>query len=254
MADTLREVLDFATDAAWQAGRITLRYFQTGVEVEEKADESPVTAADRGAETKLRELIEARFPNDGIVGEEHGDKKGTTGRRWILDPIDGTKSFVHGVPLYGVLVGVEIEGEPAIGVVHFPALNEMICAAKGLGCTWNGRPARVSDISDIQDATVILTSPVHKHGRGEAMNRICSRAKLVRGWGDCYGYMLVATGRAEVMLDPIMNVWDCAALAPILEEAGGTFTTWSGEATIWGNEAVGTNGALFKEVMQLIKE
>jgi fructose-1,6-bisphosphatase/inositol monophosphatase family enzyme len=129
----------------------------------------------------------------------------------------------------------------------------MICAAKGLGCTWNGRPARVSDISDIRDATVILTSPVHKHGRDEAMNRICSRAKLVRGWGDCYGYMLVATGRAEVMLDPIMNVWDCAALAPILEEAGGTFTTWSGEATIWGNEAVGTNGALFEEVMQLIK-
>ena len=201
----------------------------------------------------MRELIEARFPNDGIVGEEHGDKKGTTGRRWILDPIDGTKSFVHGVPLYGVLIGVEVEGEPTVGVVHFPALNEMICAAKGLGCTWNGRRARVSDISDIQDATVTLTSPVHKHGRDEAMNRICSRAKLVRGWGDCYGHMLVATGRAEIMLDPIMSVWDCAALAPILEEAGGTFTTWSGEATIWGNEAVGTNGALFEEVMRLIK-
>ena len=253
MADTLREVLDFATDAAWQAGRITLRYFQTGVEVEEKADESPVTAADKGAETKLRELIETRFPNDGIVGEEHGDKKGTSGRRWILDPIDGTKSFVHGVPLYGVLVGVEVEDEPAVGVVHFPALNEMICAASELGCTWNGRPTRVSDISDIQDATVILTDFVNGHGREEAMNRICSRAKLVRGWGDCYGHMLVATGRAEVMLDPIMSVWDCAALAPILKEAGGTFTTWSGEATIWGNEAVSTNGALFEEVMALIK-
>lgn len=253
MADTLREVLDFSTDAAWQAGRITLQYFQTGVEVEEKADESPVTAADKGAEIKLRELIETRFPNDGIVGEEHGEKKGTTGRRWILDPIDGTKSFVHGVPLYGVLVGVEVADEPTIGVVHFPALNEMICAAKGLGCTWNGRPARVSDISDIRDATVILTDFVNGHSQGEAINRICSRAKLVRGWGDCYGHMLVATGRAEVMLDPAMNVWDCAALAPILEEAGGTFTTWSGEATIWGNEAVGTNGALFEEVMQLIK-
>ena len=168
MADTLREVLDFATDAAWQAGRITLQYFQTGVEVEEKADESPVTAADKGAETKLRELIEARFPDDGIVGEEHGDKKGTTGRRWILDPIDGTKSFVHGVPLYGVLIGVEVEDKPAVGVVHFPALNEMICAASGLGCTWNGRPTRVSDISDIQDATVILTDFVNGHGRGRS--------------------------------------------------------------------------------------
>ena len=253
--DDLQEVLDFAIDAAWQAGRITLQYFQTGVEVEEKADESPVTAADKGAETKLRELIEARFPNDGIVGEEHGDKEGTTGRRWIVDPIDGTKSFVHGVPLYGVMVGVEIDGEPTVGVVHFPALNEMVSAAKGLGCTWNGRPARVSDVSRIEDATVILTSFTSGavHGRAEAIDRICSRAKLTRGWGDCYGYMMVATGRAEIMLDPIMSVWDCAALAPIMEEAGGTFTTWSGEATIWGEEAVGTNAALYDTVMELIK-
>lgn len=255
MADaSLRDILNFATDAAWQAGRMTLRYFQTGVVVERKADESPVTVADRDAETKLRDLIAARFPDDGIVGEEHGDKAGTTGRRWIVDPIDGTKSFVHGVPLYGVLVGVEVNGDPAVGVVHFPALNEMICAGTGLGCTWNGRTARVSAVSDMKDATVILTDFIHLHGRDEAIARICSRAKLVRGWGDCYGYMLVATGRAEVMLDPAMNVWDCAALAPILREAGGTFTTWSGEATIWGNEAIGTNGALFEDVMALIEE
>lgn len=254
MADgSLREVLDFAIDAAWQAGRITLRYFQTGVEVEEKADESPVTVADKGAETLLRELIEARFPNDGIVGEEHEDKEGTTGRRWIVDPIDGTKSFIHGVPLYGVLIGVEVDDEPAVGVVHFPALNEMISAAKGLGCTRNGRPARVSDVSRLEDATVILTDSVRVYGRGEEIDRILSKAKLVRGWGDCYGYALVATGRAEVMLDPIMSVWDCAALAPIMEEAGGTFTTWSGEATIWGEEAVGTNGVLFDTVMGLIR-
>ena len=255
MADaSLRDILNFATDAAWQAGRMTLRYFQTGIAVERKADESPVTIADRDAEIKLRDLIVARFPDDGIVGEEHGDKVGTTGRRWIVDPIDGTKSFVCGVPLYGVMVGVEIDGDPAVGVVHFPALNEMICAGKGLGCTWNGRAARVSDVSDMKAATVLLTDSVHLHGRDEAIARICSRAKLVRGWGDCYGYMLVATGRAEVMLDPVMNVWDCAALAPILQEAGGTFTTWSGEATIWGNEAIGTNGALFEDVMALIEE
>ncbi len=255
MADaSLRDILNFATDAAWQAGRMTLRYFQTGIAVERKADESPVTIADRDAEIKLRDLIVARFPDDGIVGEEHGDKVGTTGRRWIVDPIDGTKSFVCGVPLYGVMVGVEVDGDPAVGVVHFPALNEMICAGKGLGCTWNGRVARVSDVSDMKDATVLLTDSVHLHGRDEAIARICSRAKLVRGWGDCYGYMLVATGRAEVMLDPVMNVWDCAALAPILREAGGTFTTWSGEATIWGNEAIGTNGALFEDVMALIEE
>ena len=254
MADaSLRDILDFATDAAWQAGRITLRYFQAGVEVEQKADESPVTAADREAEEKLRALIAARFPDDGIVGEEHGEEPGTTGRRWIVDPIDGTKSFVHGVPLYGVLVGVEVDGDPAVGVVHFPALNEMICAGTGLGCMWNGRAVRVSDVSNMKDATVLLTDFVHLHGRDRAIARICSQAKLVRGWGDCYGYMLVATGRAEVVLDPVMNVWDCAALAPILREAGGTFTTWSGEATIWGEEAIGTNGALFEDVMRLIE-
>lgn len=255
MADaSLRDILNFATDAAWRAGRMTMRYFQTGIAVERKADESPVTIADRDAETKLRDLIAARFPDDGIVGEEHADKVGTTGRRWIVDPIDGTKSFVCGVPLYGVMVGVEIDGDPAVGVVHFPALNEMICAGKGLGCTWNGRTARVSAVSDMKDATVILTDFTHLCGRDEAVARICSRAKLVRGWGDCYGHILVATGRAEVMLDPVMNVWDCAALAPILREAGGTFTTWSGEATIWGDEAIGTNGALFEDVMALIEE
>jgi len=249
---SLREVLDFAMDAAWQAGCVTLRYFQTGVEVEEKADESPVTAADKGSETLLRQLIEARFPDDGIVGEEHEDKEGSTGRRWIVDPIDGTKSFVHGVPIYGVMVGVEVDGKPSVGVVHFPALNEMLSAATGLGCWWNGRRARVSDVSELKDAAVIITDSVHLHGRDEAVEKITKTAKLVRGWGDCYGYALVATGRAEVALDPIMNVWDCAALAPIMEESGGTFTDWEGEATIWGKDALATNGKLFDEVMEMI--
>lgn len=251
--DSLRDVLDFAMEAAWQAGRLTLRHFQTGVAVEEKADESPVTIADKGAETLLREMIETRFPNDGIVGEEHADKEGTTGRRWIVDPIDGTKSFVHGVPLYGVMVGVEFEGVPTVGVVNFPALNEMLSGAKGLGAWWNGRRARVSGVSDMKDATVIMTSYMNKYGKDDAIERLCGAAKLVRGWGDCYGYALVATGRAEVQLDPKMNVWDCAALAPIMEEAGGTFTDWNGKATIWGDEAVGTNGALFDDVMAMIK-
>ena len=254
MADeSLQDVVDFAKEAAWQAGRLTLRHFQTGVVVEEKADDTPVTIADKGAETLLREMIETRFPNDGIVGEEHDDKEGTTGRRWIVDPIDGTKSFVHGVPLYGVMVGVEVDEVPTVGVVNFPALNEMLSAAKGLGAWWNGRRARVSGVSKIEDATVIMTSFTSMYKKGDAVKRVCDGAKLVRGWGDCYGYALVATGRAEVMLDPKMSVWDCAALAPIMEEAGGTFTDWNGKATIWNEEAVGTNGALFDEVMARIK-
>ena len=249
----LRAILDFATEAAWQAGRITLQYFQAGVVAEEKADASPVTIADKRAEVLLREMIEAQFPEDGIVGEEQEEKSGSTGRRWIVDPIDGTISFVHGVPLYGVMVGVEIDDVPTVGVVNFPALNEMLCAAKGLGCTLNGRRAHVSTVSKLEDATVLFTDPDLWYGKDEPAKRLRDRAKLVRGWSDCYGYALVATGRAEVVLDPKMNVWDCAALAPIMEEAGGTFTDWKGNATIWAEEAVGTNGVLFDQVMKVIR-
>lgn len=245
--------MEFATDAAWQAGRITLGYYQTSVEVETKSDDTPVTIADKTAELKLREMIKARYPNDGILGEEHGEEEGTSGRRWIIDPIDGTKVFVAGVPLYGTLIGVEIDGEPVVGVAHLPALNEMTSAAKGLGCWWNGKRCHVSQTERVEDALVIVTEQelFGKHKPGKA-DELIEKARLVRGWGDCYGYVMVATGRADVMLDPIIAVWDCAALAPIMEEAGGTFTDWRGKATIWGEEAVGTNGKLFDEVMELI--
>ena len=251
---SLRDILDFAVGAAWQAGRITLRHFQTGVAVERKADDSPVTAADRGVEQALREMIQERFPGDAILGEEQGEQTGSTSRRWIIDPIDGTKSFVHGVPLYGVMIGVEVDGVPSAGVVYLPALDEMVAAAVGLGCTWNGRPARVSDVSDLTQAVLLCTDfeSLEEHGRADAYRNLRKDVTFARGWGDCYGHILVATGRAEIMLDPVMNVWDSAALPPIIEEAGGTFTDWKGERTIWGEEAVSTNGALFDAVMDRI--
>ena len=252
--EDLEELLEFATEAAWQAGRITLGHFQTGIAVETKADDTPVTGADKNAETVLRGMIKARYPNDGIIGEEHGEEAGTTGRKWILDPIDGTKAFVAGVPLYGNLIGVEIGGEMAVGVCNLPGLNEMTSAAKGLGCWWNGKRCHVSDTERVEDALVIVTEQKlfdeYKPGKADAL---IEKARLVRGWGDCYGYVMVATGRADVMLDPIMAVWDSAALAPIIEEAGGTFTDWKGKATIWEDEAVATNGKLFDEVMEMIK-
>jgi len=247
-------MLEYATNAAWQAGRITLGHFQTGIDVETKADNTPVTIADKRAELALREMIKTRYPDDGIIGEEHGEETGTTGRKWIIDPIDGTKAFVAGVPLYGSLIGLEIDGETVVGVSNFPALNEMTSAAKGLGCFWNGRRCRVSDTDKVEDALVIVTEQksFNKYKPGKA-DKLIEKARLVRGWGDCYGYVMVATGRADVMLDPVMAVWDCAALAPIMEEAGGTFTDWNGKVTIWGGEAVGTNGRLYDDVMELIK-
>ncbi len=251
-----RTFLDFATEAAWQAGQLTLAHFQTGVAVELKSDESPVTIADRGAEELLRRLIEKRFPDHAIVGEEFGETERDSTYRWIIDPIDGTRSFIRGVPLYGVLIGLEIGGEMAVGVIHFPGLGETIAAARGEGCRWNGRPARVSSIARLDQALVAYTdaSGFAAHGRAGAWARLQEASHTQRGWGDCYGHCLVATGRAEVMLDPIVSLWDCAALLPILEEAGGTFTDWNGAATIYGNHAVSTNGHLFDQVMNLIKE
>lgn len=253
---SLQDLLAFSTHAAWQAGRITLRYFQTGVRIDKKSDDSPVTEADRAAERGIAGLIRDRFPDDAIVGEEFGDHAGRTGRRWIIDPIDGTKSFVHGVPLYGVMICVEIDGVPSVGVVHLPAMNEMVCAARGSGCTWNGRPASVSTVSRLEDALLCATDfeSFAEYGRDGAYRNLAGRVAYCRGWGDCYGHILVATGRAEIMLDPIMAVWDCAALQPILEEAGGTFTDWSGNATIAGGEAISTNGALFDEVMRNVAQ
>ncbi|MSS72764.1 MAG: histidinol-phosphatase [Candidatus Latescibacteria bacterium] len=256
MSSDLRDLLDFATEIAWQAGRITLRYYQTGVGVEAKADDSPVTIADREAENLLRDLIRRHFPDDGIVGEEWGEIAGRSGRRWIVDPIDGTKSFIHGVPIYAVLIGLEIGEECVVGAASFPALNEMVCAAKGMGCFWNGRRASVSGVSRLSDALLLTTDfrSVYEHDYGPGYDRVVAASKLQRGWGDAYGHALVATGRAEVMLDPIMEVWDCAALVPIVLEAGGTFTDWKGNTTARGRSAISTNGKVYEEVMGLLAQ
>jgi histidinol phosphatase-like enzyme (inositol monophosphatase family) len=248
---TLREVLDFAVESAQLAGSFTLGYFNASPPVELKADRTPVTAADRGAEERLRQRIERAYPSHGIVGEELGTKTGTEPARWILDPIDGTFSFICGVPLYAVLIGFEWEGEAVAGVIHLPALGETIYAARGLGCRWNGRPARVSGVRELSEARVVFASSraAHKHGKGPEFERLLAATGNDRGFCDAYGYALVATGRAEIALDPVMALWDTAALFPVLREAGGTLTDWKGNATHTAPEAIATNGLLFSAVM-----
>jgi histidinol-phosphatase len=254
-APDLRALLAVAQDAAYVGGRRTLAYFGTGTATTEwKADQTPVTLADREAERLIRGVIGRTFPDHAILGEEGGETAGPAPVRWIVDPLDGTRTFVHGVPLYGTLIGVEVEGEPAVGAVYLPALDEMVAAARGLGCTWNGRPCRVSTIATLADALALVTDERSARARSPAWERIVARTGLQRTWADCYGYVLVATGRAEVSLDPMMNVWDCAALLPIVEEAGGRFTDWSGRRTIHGGEAVATNGVLHDEVLGLLAE
>lgn len=247
MKSELNELLEFAVEIARGAGEITLRYFRKQPETSRKSDGSFVTIADREAESYLRGRIAERFPDDGILGEEEGETAGRSGRRWILDPIDGTFAFVHGVPLYGVLIAVEIDGEVSVGVVNMPALGEIVSAAKGRGCFMNDEPARVSTTAELKDALLLSTSFV---GATELLQ---ARARVSRTWGDCYGYVLVATGRADVMIDPVMNLWDCAPLLPIMEEAGGTFTDWRGVRTVDGGSSIATNGVLFEEVMHIVR-
>ena len=247
---------ELALSAAREAGRLTLTYFQSdSLAVELKADDSPVTAADRQAEQLLRQRISEQFPDDAILGEEFGEQDGTSGYRWILDPIDGTKSFIHGVPLYGTLVGVEHNRQSVIGVVVIPALDQCAYAMTGGGAWFSRggavpRPARVSTCASLSEA-LVCTSEVRfpTPRRQDAYGRLVQAARLNRTWGDCYGYLLVATGQADVMLDPVMNLWDAAALQPILVEAGGTLTDWQGNDTIYAGEAVATNGKLLQQVL-----
>jgi histidinol-phosphatase len=250
----LQNLLDFAVDIARGAGAITTQYFKGSFEPERKSDNSFVTVADRAAERYLRSRIEKEFPDDSILGEEEGVRAGTSNRRWILDPIDGTFSFVHGVPFYGVLVGLEIDELPMVGVVNLPALQEIAFAARGLGCFWNDRPAHVSNTASLDQALLLCTDfgVCEQYGFGPAAASLQRQVHARRTWGDAYGHVLVATGRADIMLDAVMNVWDCGALLPILEEAGGTFTDWQGTATIHGGNAIATNGRLFEDVMKTL--
>jgi myo-inositol-1(or 4)-monophosphatase len=254
---SLRDYLDFALETAWQAGRLTLGYFQTDIRPDFKADRSPVTIADQEAEKLIRSRIEQKYPDHAIIGEEYGDTGGGGGQshRWFIDPIDGTRSFVRGVPLYGVLIGLEIEGISRVGAAYYPALGEMIGAASGEGCWWNGRRARVSPVQQLKDGLVVHydAAAFARHGRQAAWERIQKVASYRAGWCDAYGYLLVATGRAELALDPVMNSWDCAPFLPILQEAGGYFGDWAGRATIYGNEAIATTQTLLPEVLQLIR-
>ena len=250
----LESYLDLAIDLADRAGRLTLGYFRTGTRPEWKQDATPVTVADREAETLIRHELGRRHPRHAVIGEEHGETTGSGPWRWWIDPIDGTKSFLCGVPLYGVLIGLEREGRIVAGVASFPALGETIAAARGLGCRLNGRLCTVSDVG-VPSAAVVSTTDVGSfapHGKAGAWSRVCDAAWMRAGWGDAYGHALVASGRIEAMLDPVMNPWDCGPFPVILAEAGGSFGDWRGRETIHGGEAVSVNGALREPLLALL--
>ncbi len=260
LSSVLDDRFGTAVRLAIAAGQSTLRYFRTnGFQVERKSDASPVTIADKEAEQEIRRELSQAYPEDAILGEEFGEAGGESEYRWIIDPIDGTKSFISGVPLYSTLVGVTHRGKPTIGVIYIPALDEVVVAAVGHGAWYSqgNQPwsrARVSQQSDLGEG-LFVTSQVDTFDRRNArsaFDRISDASYVTRTWGDGYGYLLVATGRAEVMVDPIVNPWDVAAVMPVIEEAGGRYTDWQGVPSIQTGNGVGSNGHVHDHVLSML--
>ena len=262
----LTERMQLAVRLVRTAGAHALTYYQAqDIRIDFKPDRSPVTRADKEGEEMIRRALDTECPSDAILGEEYGEKPGTSGYRWYLDPIDGTESFIRGVPLFGTMAALEHEGEPVMGAICFPALGEIVYAGKGEGAWWatgigaphdalRPRPARVSSTASLADATFCMTGirDFANIGKAEGFARLLATVAHARGWSDCYGHYLVATGRADIMIDPYMNVWDNAPLLPIIEEAGGRFSGLAGEHTIHAPNAVSTNGRLHEAVLSML--
>jgi len=249
----LADYLSFAASLALEAGKITLKYFRKNFTVEYKADASPVTIADRETELFIRAAIQKRFPDHGLIGEEHGEVNPGAEWRWTIDPIDGTTAFIHGIPLYTVLLGLQHQGRSVLGVIHNPALDEIAAAADGCGCTFNGRPCAVSKVADLSKARVMVTDVAELTRRRPRFTAaLMPQAQISRGWGDAYGYLLVASGRAEIALDPILHLWDAVPLQPVIEQAGGRYTDFSG-AAVAGTSGLASNGLLHERLLELAR-
>ncbi len=261
LENELKARLDFALDAAARAGEFIMSHYQSPeLAVDRKRDSSPVTVADRGAEELIRNLIADRYRDDAVLGEEFGESSGSSGWRWILDPVDGTKSFIHGVPLFGTLIGLEHGDDQVLGICAFPALGETIYATSGQGAYWKlgnnePRPARVSTVSSLAEATFCTTTIQgwSRIGRQDAFDKFCETTAICRGWGDCYGHALVATGRADVMVDPLLNAWDCAPFVPILKEAGGHFVSFAGKTDIHAGNGLSVNAGLLSASLAITR-
>ncbi len=242
------DLLEFAADLGRRAGDLTLRWFRRpDLAVDRKPDGTPVTVADRSAEQLVRDAIADRFPDDAIAGEEQGDRPGSSGRRWIVDPIDGTKAFVRGVPLYATLIALHDEKGPAVGVIRLPALGQTVAAARGQGCFLDGTPARVSGTESLAGAYVSTSD--FGEWTDEMIAALRHQGTVLRTWGDGYGYALVATGKIDAMVDCGIQPYDVAAMPVILAEAGGRFSDLDGAGRIDSGSSVATNGRIHDGIL-----
>lgn len=262
-ARELEAFLAIAREASRIAGAVIMPLYEATLTVEFKADRTPVTIADRNAEEAIRRFLERECPGHGVLGEEFGETPGDGRHRWVLDPIDGTKPFLRRVPLFGTLVALERDGEPVVGVIGCHAAGETAYAAMGLGAFVNEQRARVSGCDTLRSDSVAFgrqgavlctssTSMVYRTRR-RGFERVMATGAALQTWGDCFGYLMVAAGRADGMIDPEMSTWDAAALFPIIREAGGRITTWEGEERV-GGSVVATNGRVHGELLALLAD
>lgn len=253
----LKQLLDFAIKTSDKAGKITLNYYQKSLTIETKSDLSPVTIADKEAELLFRSEIEKQFPEHAILGEEFGKKETGSPYKWIIDPIDGTKSFISGIPFYSNLLGLEYEGKIVLGIANFPALNEMYYASENYGAFLNQQKIVVGNKKKIEECRIMTTDVRHLENvpLAKQAKKLLDQSLFYRTWGDAYGHAMVASGRADVMLDPLMNPWDGAPFGIILKEAGGYFGDWNGKETIYGENTFSSNNELKNIILsQLQKE
>lgn len=251
----LNELKKFCRSLADESGKIIRQYYRTDISIETKSDESPVTVADKKSEEKMREMILKEFPSHGIIGEEFGEYNTDADYKWVLDPIDGTKSFVCGVPLFGTLIALTKNNEPILGVINQPILNEYLIGDNS-SAELNGKKTVVRSCDNLSPA-ILLSSDHLTFGefRTQAgFEKLIRKVKLYRMWGDCYGYYLVATGFADIMIDPIMSTWDLMALIPVIRGAGGSITDYKGNNPVTGNSIVATAGSIHDEVIKILNE
>lgn len=248
-----KDELNLTLHMVEEAKKVIMPHFQTQMHIEIKSDNSPVTIADKGAEEVIRKIIEKETPDYGIIGEEFGGQIGLSKREWVIDPIDGTKSFIHGVPLFGTLLTLLEESNPIVAVLALPALDQVMYAVKDGGCFLNEERCFVSRVKSIDKSLVLTTSSndMEQYGYEESWKKLRGSVRLSRNWGDCYGYFLVASGRAEVMIDPVLCIWDIAPMPLIIGEAGGKCTSIKGESNTDKKNAIASNGIFHDQILEI---
>ncbi len=249
----MNEFKSFAKFLADESGKVINNYYRTSFQIDTKSDESPVTIADKKAEEIMRELIMKEFPDHGILGEEFGIHKENAEYQWILDPIDGTKSFICGTPTFGTLIALTKNNEPVLGVINQPVLNEFLIG-DNFSAELNNSKVQLRNCNKIEDAVLLTTDHlnIEKYQNIDSFNNLTHKVKLYRNWGDCFGYYLVATGFADIMIDPIMSIWDTMALIPVIKGAGGVITDYYGNDAVKGNSTVAASKEIHAEVIRIL--